>query len=84
MNDVLINVGETVTCTFINTSGAVQGATATPLVTPHVTPPPTDTLPVTGTPGGDSWRLVLLALAGIVASLLLLTEATPRAVRRRR
>jgi uncharacterized repeat protein (TIGR01451 family) len=57
-----------------------QAATATP----KVTPPPTDTLPVNGTPGGDSWRLVLLALAGILASMLLLTPATPKAIRRRR
>jgi hypothetical protein len=77
---VVINPTETVTCTFVNESGEVLAETATP----RVTPPPTATLPTSGTPGGDSWRIVLLALAGIVASLLLLTPAAPTAIRRRR
>jgi len=60
--------------------GGVLGATATP----NATPPPTDTLPTSGTPGGDSWRLALLAIAGLLATLLLLAPATPAKARRRR
>ncbi len=84
MREVLVYAGETVKCTFVNVSGAVEEASATPHVTPRITPPPTDTLPVTGTPGGDSWRIALLALAALLASILLLTPTTPAAVRRRR
>ena len=80
INGIVINAGEIVTCTFINESGDVAAETATP----RVTPPPTSTLPVTGTPGGDSWRIVLLAIAGLLGTLLLLTPAAPTAVRRRR
>ncbi len=77
---VPIATGETVVCLFVNTSGGVEAATATP----RVTPPPTDTLPISGTPGGDAWRIALLGLAGLLAAVLLLTPATPAAVRRRR
>ena len=79
MLDIVVNAGETVTCTFTNETGEVAGETATP----KVTPPPTDTLPITGTPGGDSWRIALLAIAGLLATLLLLTPAPARARRRR-
>jgi hypothetical protein len=79
MTDVVVNAGETVTCTFTNETGEVEAATATP----KVTPPPTDALPVTGTPGGDSWRIALLAIAGLLATLLLLTPASSKARRRR-
>jgi hypothetical protein len=58
----------------------VLGATATP----RITPPPTSTLPTSGTPGGDTWRVALLAIAGLVATLLLLAPATPAKARRRR
>ncbi len=80
MNGVKINAGETVTCTFVNESGAEAGATGTP----RVTPPPTSTLPLSGTPGGDSWRIALLAIAALLAMVLLLTPATPARARRRR
>jgi hypothetical protein len=80
ITDVVVNAGETVTCTFVNESGGTEAATATP----RVTPPPTATLPVTGTPGDGSWRIVLLALAGLLAMTLLLTPATPVRSRRRR
>ena len=76
---IVINAGEIVTCTFVNESGEVAGETATP----RVTPPPTSTLPVNGTPGGDSWRIVLMAIAGLLAMTLLLTPATTKARRRR-
>jgi mucin-2 len=70
-------------------SGDVEGATGTPKLSgvvdaatgrPRVTPPPTDTLPTSGTPNGDSWRLVLMGLAALLATVLLLTpvRATTR------
>jgi hypothetical protein len=41
-----------------------------------VTVPPTDSLSAgTHAPSGDSWRLILLAMAGILAATLLLTPA---------
>jgi hypothetical protein len=80
VSDVAVADGETVYCLFVNTTGGVSPATATP----KVTPPPTDALPVSGTPGGDGWRLALLGLAGLLAVVLLLTPATPVTVRRRR
>ncbi len=79
ITDIVVNAGETVTCTFVNESGGTEAATATP----RVTPPPTATLPVTGTPGDGSWRIVLLALAGLLAMTLLFTPATPVRSRRR-
>ena len=63
--------------------GGVGGATGTP----NVTLPPTDTLAAGSTaPSGDSWRLILLAMAGIMAGALLLTpaDAVIRRDRRRR
>ena len=55
-------------------AGGVGGATATPA---H-TLPPTDTLGDTSsTTGGDSWRIILLVLAGTLATALLLTPARP-------
>ena len=80
INDIVINAGETVTCTFVNESGDVEQATGTP----RVTPPPTSTLPVSGTPGGDTWRIALLAIAALLAMVLLLTPASPAMARRRR
>ncbi len=62
-------------------TGGVGGATGTPDV-PGVTLPPTDTLgTATTAPAGDSWRLILLAMAGVMAAALLLTPA--RAVGRK-
>ncbi len=63
--------------------GGVGGATGTP----NVTLPPTDTLAAgSSAPSGDSWRLILLAMAGIMAAALLLTpaDAVIRRDRRRR
>ncbi len=68
------------TTTTDTTTGAVEAATGRPTVTP----PPTDALPTIGTPGSDSWRLALLAIAGLLATLLLLAPATPVKARRRR
>jgi len=53
-------------------TGGVEGETATP----GTTLPPTDTLSNGSGPGGESWRLVLFALAGILALGLLVTPAT--------
>ncbi len=80
MDQVVVRAGETVTCTFVNTSGAVSPATATP----RVTPPSTSTLPADGrTSDGGAWRIVLLALAALMASTLVLTTSAPKARRRR-
>jgi hypothetical protein len=50
-----------------------------------VTLPPTDTLSEsTQAPAGDSWRLILLAMAGILATTLLLTPAMAPARRKDR
>jgi hypothetical protein len=70
----------TTTATTTTTTGEAKGATGTP----KVTPPPTDTAPVSGTPGGDTWRIALLAIAGLLGTLLLLAPATPVKARRRR
>ena len=53
-------------------TGSVGGETGTP----NITLPPTDTITGgTTTPTGDGWRLVLLAMAGLLATALLLTPA---------
>jgi hypothetical protein len=62
----------------VTPTGGVGGATATPppAATAGTTLPPTDTLgDAAQTTGGDSWRLVLLALAATLAAALLLTPA---------
>ncbi len=58
-------------------TGSVGGATATPpAATATTTLPPTDTLgDAAPASGGDSWRIILLALAGTLAAALLLTPA---------
>jgi hypothetical protein len=66
-------------------TGGVGGATATPppAATSGTTLPPTDTLgDAAPASGGDSWRLILLALAGTLAAALMLTPA--KAVRKDR
>jgi len=50
-----------------------------------VTLPPTDSLSGgSQAPGGDSWRLILLAMAGILATSLLLTPARAEVLRKDR
>ncbi len=57
-------------------TGGVGGATGTPGA-PGITLPPTDTLSGgTDALAGDGWRLILLAMAGLMAAALLLTPAT--------
>jgi prealbumin domain-containing protein len=54
-------------------TGGVGGATGTPGV-PGVTLPPTDTLSDgSSAPAGDGWRLILMAMAGLMAAGLLVT-----------
>ena len=55
-------------------SGEVAGITSAP----HVTPPPTSTGGLPGTPSDGTWRIVLLAIAGLLATMLLLTPTTSR------
>jgi hypothetical protein len=60
-------------------TGSVEAATGTP----NVTPPPTGTVgDPTGQPAGDTW-LLLLALAGLAATILLLTPTSAARGRRR-
>jgi hypothetical protein len=60
-------------------TGGVAGATSKP----RITPPPTSSLGgTTGGPSSGIW-LVLLALAGLLGSILLLTPAPARARRKR-
>jgi hypothetical protein len=54
-------------------SGGVEGATGTPAVSAGTTLPPTDGMGGSSGGLGESWRLVLLAIAGILAVTLLLT-----------
>ncbi len=59
-------------------TGGVGGATGTPApaATADPTLPSTSTLDGTGSgPASDGWRLILLALAGVLAAALLLTPA---------
>ena len=60
--------------------GEVEAATGQPTVTP----PPTDALPTGGTPNGSSLAIALLAIGGLLATILLLAPATPAKARRRR
>jgi hypothetical protein len=58
--------------------GGVEAATATP----RLTPPSTDAAPgPEAAASNGSWRLMLLAMAGLLAAILVLTPAT-RAIRR--
>jgi hypothetical protein len=61
-------------------TGGVGGATATPAATPAATDaptlPPTDGIDSGGSgSAGEGWRVVLLAMAGVLAAALLLTPA---------
>jgi hypothetical protein len=52
---------------------------------PEVTLPPTDALSEGAqTPAADTWRLILLGMAGILATTLLLTPAPAKARRKDR
>ena len=67
-------------CVFANSlvpEDSVGGATETPAITL----PPTDTFGMSATPTNESWRLMLVLMAGLLASILIL--APKRASRRR-
>ncbi len=51
--------------------------------TPSITLPPTDAISGTSAPAGDSWRIALLAMAGLLASVLVMTPAAANNRRRR-
>jgi hypothetical protein len=59
-------------------TGEVEGVTGTP----GATPPATDALDSQPQPTGDAWRLLLAGFAGIIMSILLVSE--PRTVRAKR
>jgi hypothetical protein len=58
-------------------TGDVGGAVGTPR--PRATLPATDTLDgLSSSPAGDSWRIILLAMAGVLTAMLMLTPARSR------
>jgi hypothetical protein len=61
-------------------TGGVEGATGTP----KTTLPPTDTLGSTQSPSGDGWRMILLAMAGLLGAALILHPSESRITTRRR
>ena len=61
-------------CTFFNLGIGVKGETGVPVATA----PPTDTLKVTSGPSSDAWRMLLIGLSGLIASILVLTPARHR------
>ena len=79
------------TATVLGTASAVEGATSNPsgaveaaTSKPHLTPPPTSALGIpAGQPAGDTWRIALLALAALLASLLVFSPKTSPERRRR-
>ena len=57
-------------------TGGVGGATTPPTATPAPTLPSTSTIDSTGSGStGEGWRVILLAMAGVLAASLLLTPA---------
>ena len=67
-------------CIFVNAlvpEDSAAGETATP----KITLPPTDAFGGSATPTNDSWRIMLVLMAGLLASVLILTPK--RASRRR-
>ena len=67
-------------CVFVNAlvpTDSVGAATETP----EITLPPTDTFGMSATPTNESWRIMLVLMAGLLASVLILTPK--RASRRR-
>jgi hypothetical protein len=56
-------------------TGEVGGATGTPAGSAKATLPATDTLDGTSQPAGENWRLILLAMAGLLTAMLMLTPA---------
>jgi hypothetical protein len=70
--DTVTTTSTQATSTLTTGTGTVSAETGNP------TPPSTDTAAFTSTPGttGGGWSLILIALAGLLATMLLLTPAT--------
>jgi hypothetical protein len=69
-----VNPSNVYGCLFVNTpipEDSVGGETATP----KVTLPPTDTFGGPQAPSNESWRIMLVVMAGILASALILTPS---------
>ena len=67
-------------CVFVNSlipEDSIGGETETP----EITLPPTDTFGMSATPTNESWRIMLVLMAGLIASVMILTPK--RASRRR-
>jgi hypothetical protein len=59
-------------------SSSPSGSVLSETGTPQLTPPPTDTTAGPSNTSGSGWELLLLAIAGMVASIVVLTPATAR------
>lgn len=66
------------TTTEPTTSTANTGGVAGVTSAPTTTPPPTSTGGPTGTPNDGTWRIALIAMAGLLATILVMTPATAR------
>ena len=59
-------------------TAAPTGTVAAETGRPEVTPPPTDSIGSTGSTSGDGWRLLVGAMAMLLATVLVLTPAARR------
>jgi hypothetical protein len=69
-----IDPNETIGCVFVNhlvPEDSVGGETETP----EITLPPTDAFGGPAAPSNESWRIMLVVMAGILASVLILTPS---------
>ncbi|OGO56842.1 MAG: hypothetical protein A2V85_13720 [Chloroflexi bacterium RBG_16_72_14] len=68
---------ETETTETSTTETTPEGSVEAETGTPDVTPPSTDTGSISGpsSPSGSAWQLLLVAMAGLLATVLLLTPA---------
>ncbi|MEW6226396.1 MAG: hypothetical protein AB1627_17385, partial [Chloroflexota bacterium] len=68
---------ETTETTDTETTETPEGSVEAETGTPDVTPPSTDTGSISGpsSPSGSAWQLLLVAMAGLLATVLLLTPA---------
>jgi hypothetical protein len=60
---------------------SIEGETGTPVTTAKITLPPSDSIGGTSGPSNGAWTILLVALAGLMASALVLTPAA-RKIRR--
>jgi hypothetical protein len=68
---------DTTTTDTTTTETTPEGSVEAETGTPDVTPPSTDTGSISGpsSPSGSAWQLLLVAMAGLLATVLLLTPA---------